>query len=413
MSKEIMKYAEDEVTALMSKINGICTSLESAKDNLDVVNENASGLEGVSLSTSTVIGNIDSYLQELNTVINDINRFTTDYLDGEKDNTEIVNQLLLGSIIGLNPKSITTDYLDGEKDNAEIVNQLLLGSIIGLNPKSISDLLTLKDKLAGKLSDKLADKFSSEITYAIREVEFGQDAIGKYFVSIPQNATAKPENVIVFLHGASSDMDQHLMIDAIEEGASQGYENPNAIIIEPKMIGAGRANLTFGGPNMARGVREIIDDTLEEQGLEREDVKITVIGYSSGGGGALFFAANKNGIIDVPDSETASYADNVIVLDGGSGYTLQDVEQPMIGYGGKQTDKSGRVYMDENFKYMVGPFAAKVGEENVIEVESPHPSMTLKSYLECSGDKDDKKRSYMMEWALSNGEIEPYKQKGE
>lgn len=406
-----MKYADAETLALIGKINEICTSLESAKDSLNAVDEAASALEGVSLSTSTVIGNIDSYLQELNTVINDINRFTTDYLTGENSNIKIMNKLLLGEITGLTKRF--TSALLTLKDKLADIDKLDLGQDILRGETDKVDLEQDTSRGGIGLVKSIIEKFSKKIEYTTRDVKFGQDGIGKYFVSIPQNATTKPENVIVFFHGASSDMDQHLMIDAIKEGASQGYENPNAIIIEPKMIGAGTANLTFGGPYMARGVRKIIDDTLEEQGLEREDVKITVIGYSSGGGGALFFAANKNGIIDVPDSETASYADNVIVLDGGSGNTLQDVEQPMIGYGGKQTDESGGVYMDENFKYMVGPFSAKVGEENVIEVESSHPSMTLNSYLECRGDKDDKKRSYMMEWALSNGEIGLYKPKGE
>ena len=402
MEKE-MKYNDNEISALMRKINGICTSLESAKDNLDVVNENASGLEGVSLSTSTVIGNIDSYLQELNTVINDINRFTTDYLDGENSNIKILNKILLGEITGWT-KRFTSALLTLKDKLADIdidIDKLDLGQDISRGETDKVDLEKDTSRGGIGLVKSIIEKFSKKIKYTIRGVEVGKDGIGKYFVSIPQNATAKPENVIVFLHGASYDMEQHLMIDAIENGASQGLSNPNAIIIEPKMVGAGTARITFGGPDMARRVGKIIDDTLEEQGIEREDVKITVIGYSSGGGGALYFAV---------DPETKSYTDNVIVLDGGSGNTLNEVEQPMIGYGGKQTYSWGGVYKTHNFEYMVGAFAGKVGEENVVEVESTHDNMPLNSYLI---DNNNNGISDMMEWALSNGELGPYKQKGE
>lgn len=396
-----MKYADAETLALIGKINEICTSLESAKDSLNAVDEAVSALEGVSLSASTVIGNIDSYLQELNTVINDINRFATDYLTGENSNIKIVNKLLLGEITGWT-KRFTSALLTLKDKLADIdIDKLDLGQDISRGETDKVDLEQDTSRGGIGLVKSIIEKFSKKIKYTIKGVEVGQDGIGKYFVSIPQNATTKPENVIVFLHGASYDMEQHLMIDAIEDGASQGLSNPNAIIIEPKMVGAGTARITFGGPDMARRVGKIIDDTLEEQGIEREDVKITVIGYSSGGGGALYFAT---------DSETKSYADNVIVLDGGSGNTLQDVEQPMIGYGGKQTYSWGGVYKTHNFEYMVGAFAGKVGEENVVEVESTHDNMPLNSYLI---DNNNNGISDMMEWALSNGELGPYKQKGE
>lgn len=392
-----MKYADDETLALIDKINGICTSLETAKKSLNEIT--ASDLEGVSLSTSTVIGNIDSYLDKLDTIIIDINEFTTDYLTGENSNIKIVNNLLLGEIAGCTKRF--TSALLTLKDKLKDINKVDLEQYTsrGKTDKANLEQDTSREKIDPVKS--IIEKFSKKIKYTIKEVELGKDGIGKYFVSIPQNATAKPENVIVFLHGASYDMNQHLMIDAIEAGASQGLSNPNAIIIEPKMIGAGTARITFGGPTMAKRVGEIIDDTLEEQGMEREDVKITVIGYSSGGGGALYFAT---------DSETKSYADNVIVLDGGSGNTLQDVEQPMIGYGGKQTYSWGGVYKTHNFEYMVGAFAGKVGEENVVEVESTHDNMPLNSYLI---DNNNNGISDMMEWALSNGELGPYKQKRE
>ncbi len=98
MSKEVMKYAEYEVTVLIGKIEKICTSLQNAKDSLTSVKEMANSLEGLNLSTDTVLSNIDKYLQEINSVVSDINSFTREYEGAEKKNFALLNELLKSGI---------------------------------------------------------------------------------------------------------------------------------------------------------------------------------------------------------------------------------------------------------------------------------------------------------------------------
>lgn len=98
MSKEIMKYAEDEVTALIGKIDKIRTSLQNAKDSLTSVKEIASSLERLNLSTDTVLINIDKYLHEINSVVSDINNFTKEYEGAEKKNLSVLIKLLNSGI---------------------------------------------------------------------------------------------------------------------------------------------------------------------------------------------------------------------------------------------------------------------------------------------------------------------------
>lgn len=98
MSKEVMKYAEYEVTVLIGKIEKICTSLQNAKDSLTSVKEMASSLERLNLSTDTVLINIDKYLHEINSVVSDINNFTKEYEGAEKKNLSVLIKLLNSGI---------------------------------------------------------------------------------------------------------------------------------------------------------------------------------------------------------------------------------------------------------------------------------------------------------------------------
>ncbi|MBO5413145.1 MAG: hypothetical protein J6A29_02395 [Clostridia bacterium] len=211
-------------------------------------------------------------------------------LEGCEDVTNIPNQLNIISKLASNAyKAIASMIERAEQAEAEtkrMAEQLVSKNMAALNGAARSQVRMNKTVRTNRsqvrmnktasTKDSLMKKFSEAITYTIEEVENLTGNIKEYYVTRPStvNENNKPENVIIFLHGAYTKAPERISEIIIND--TEVPKKPNDIIIVEPILANGSRNDWLNGNTVVQ-LKGIIDTVYAEYDLSREDTTCTII----------------------------------------------------------------------------------------------------------------------------------------
>lgn len=220
--------------------------------------------------------------------------------------------------------------------------------------------------------------FAEDITFTGEYVESGD--VMPYALYTPSSASdGSPVPVIIFLHGKGEfGGGEHNFMNTgmplvMNRWELEGFR---AYVICPHMTGTWNTGY-WSQPDTANQIRDLLDKFITEHSVNTE--KIYLMGFSSGGVGALYMA------LEMPD-----YFSKLVILSGLQleGYDISRISMPTVGCA--ETSLSWASFMRSEFAHVFG-------EDSIRYYDVEHYLLPRAAF---NDDTDENLRSDLVEWLL-------------